>query len=485
MQRGFFFTPMMWYWLSMTIDVANDRITVRVRRKVLAAIGEHALFGAGDTVIVAVSGGADSVALLDILASLEELCLTLVVAHLNHSLRGAESDGDEAFVRELAARYGLPCEVERADVKGMSRARKLSLEEAGRTARHRFLLGLAERYGAHAVALAHHADDQAETVLMRLVRGAGGTGLAGIAPKTSGLVRPLLGVTRGEIEAYLRSRQLPFRTDSSNADTIFLRNRVRLELLPYLATYNPSVRDRLVATAEALAADEALLEEVTNRAVACHGSAANGLCVAGVRTEPLGVRLRLYRRLLHLTKGDLNRISSRHLYAIDRLVFSERPNGSLTLPAGAVVARRYDTLSFAVLTADAPAGGAELALDGPGTYSLPGGGMLKVEEADFPGLWQDVPPGVAFFDADAAPFPWLVRTFRAGDRIVPLGMAGHKKVKDLFIDAKVPPEARRRTPLLFSGGRLIWVCGLRVSAESRITGLTGRVVRAEILDFTP
>lgn len=459
---------------------------MRVRNKALATIREHSLFSAGDTVIVAVSGGADSVALLDILASLKEFRLTLIVAHLNHCLRGSESDGDEAFVRELAARYGLPCEVDRADVQGISRRNKLSLEEAGRVARHAFLHWLAARHRASVIAMAHHADDQAETVLMRLLRGAGGTGLAGIAPKTCDrLVRPLLGVTRGEIESYLRARQMTFRTDSSNADTKFLRNRVRHELLPYLASYNPSVRDRLVAAAEALAADEALLEELVDGAIARHGTEGNGLSMSGVRTEPLGVRLRLYRRALLLAKGNLARIGSRNLQAIDRLVFSARPNGTLTLPDGVRVARRYDAVTFAPAPEEALAELPERVLEGPGTYAIPGGGALQVEEAGFTGAWQGVPASVAYFDADAAPFPWLVRTFKAGDRIMPLGLAGHKKVKDLFIDEKVPLAARRRVPLLFSGERLIWVCGLRISAETRLTERTGRVIRAEILDFTP
>lgn len=454
----------------------------------MKTIGAHSLFVSGDTVVVAVSGGADSVALLDILACLTEFSLNLVVAHLNHSLRGAESDGDETFVRELAARYGLPCEVARADVKELSRRDRLSLEEAGRMARYAFLDEVAARRRAGVIALGHHADDQSETVLMRLLRGAGTTGLAGIAPKAGGrLVRPLLGVTRSEIEAYLRSRGICYRDDSTNADTNFLRNRVRHELLPYLATFNPSVRDRLVATAEALAADEELLEQVTDAAFARHAAPGSmvALRVAGLAAEPVGVRMRLYRRAILLAKGDLARIGSRHLRAVDDLTGSARPNASLTLPDGVRVARNYETVSFGLSPERAAAGLHEILLDGPGAYPLPGGGTLLIEEAPVPGGWDGAPPAVACFDAETAPFPWLVRTFRAGDRIMPLGMSGRKKVKDLFIDEKVPLASRRRLPLLFCGERLIWVCTLRVAAQTRVTGRTSRVIRAEILDFTP
>jgi tRNA(Ile)-lysidine synthase len=460
-----------------------------MRNQVMKYISEQQLCDRGATVIVAVSGGADSVALLDILASLAELQLKLIVAHLNHSLRGAESDGDEAFVRELAAQYGLPCEVGRADVRELSNMHKLSLEEAGRAARYAFLHQLAAQYRAHAIALAHHADDQAETVLMRLLRGAGASGLAGIAPKTgNGLIRPLLGITRGEIETYLQARGLAFRTDSSNADTSFLRNRVRHELLPYLATFNPAVRDRLVATAAALAADEVLLEAVTDAAFARYGKISAGevtLCLSGLAQEPAGVRLRLYRRAIFLVKGDLARLGSRHLHDIDRLVFSANPSGSLDLPDDIRVARDYARIFFNSAQERVEHRLPETFLAGPGEYFIPGCGRIMVEEAFFPGPAVEIPPGIAYFDAEAVPFPWLVRAFNAGDRIIPLGMTGHKKVKDIFIDMKVSLERRYRIPLLFSGDRLIWVCGLRVSAETRVTERTVRVLRAEIIDFIP
>lgn len=459
-----------------------------MRKKVLKIIREHSLFGNGDTVIAAVSGGADSIALLDVLVSVEELRLNLVVAHLNHTLRGAESDGDEAFVRQVAEGYGLPCEVERADVRGVSSREKLSLEEAGRVTRHAFLRKVAEKHRASVIALGHHADDQAETVLMRLLRGAGGTGLAGMAPKTADkLVRPLLGVTRGEIEAYLLGRGIAYRIDSSNTDTNFLRNRVRHELLPHLATYNPSVRDRLLVTAEVLAADEAFLEESTDAVFARHGGEGKGgatLCVPGVATEPAGIRFRLYRRAILLAKGDLARIGSSHLRDIDLLVFSARPNGVVFLPDGLRVARSYDALSFSTAERET-AFPFEMLVEGPGSYDLYGGFSLLLEEVLPPASWHGVSRTVAYFDAEAAPFPWLVRTFRPGDRIIPLGMSGHRKVKDIFIDGKVPAGVRRTLPLLFSGEKLIWVCGMKVSAETRVTELTRTVVRAEIIGSTP
>ena len=209
-------------------------------RTVRETIATHALFTPGATVVAAVSGGIDSMVLLDLLASLDEYRLNLVVAHLNHLLRGEESDRDEAFVREAADRHGIPCIVRRIEVRQLAREQRLSLEEAGRVARHELLEQTLGETGARAVALGHHADDQAETVLMRLLRGAGSGGLSGMAHRSGWKVRPLLDAGREQIAEYARIREIPFREDSSNTDRRFLRNRVRHELLPLLVTYNPA-----------------------------------------------------------------------------------------------------------------------------------------------------------------------------------------------------------------------------------------------------
>lgn len=458
-----------------------------MKTKIAQAIVDHRFFDEGDTVIVAVSGGADSVALLDVLASMGGLSLKLIVAHLNHMLRGAESDDDETFVRALAASYGLAADFASVDVKGLSREKKISLEEAGRVARYDFFNEVARRHWARSIALAHHADDQAETVLMRLVRGAGATGLCAISPRSGGnLVRPLLTVTRNEIEAYLRQRGLAYRTDSTNSDTVFLRNRVRHELIPYLETYNPAIRERLVATADALARDEEVLDGITDAAFARHGGEDHGvvtLDVTGCSAEPAGVRLRLYRRAVLRAKGNLERISSGHLRDIDLMLFARKPHMMLSLPDELRVAKSYATISFFPAPAAVHPAGYETVVAGMGVYDLPGGYRLTVKEGLPSAAWGEHSPQAACFDGEAAPFPWLLRTFRPGDRIVPLGMTGHKKVKDLFIDDKVPLDRRRRIPLLFSGDRLLWVGTVRVSAEAAVTGRTRTAIRAEILDM--
>ena len=458
-----------------------------MQKKVIKFIGENDLFTHDDTVVVAVSGGADSVALLDLLAGYGELRLRLVVAHLNHCLRGAESDADEAFVRELAANYGVTFVTQAVDVRALSLREKLSLEEAGRVARYRFFAEIAANCKARVVALAHHADDQAETVLMRLLRGAGGSGLCAMSAKSAGTyVRPLLAVTRREIEAYLSGRGLGFRSDSSNTDTSFLRNRIRHELIPFLKTYNPAITDRLIATADALSEDEALLEKLTTEAFGHHASFGKErliLDVAGVAAEPRGLRLRLYRRAILEVKGNLSRISARHLSDIDALLLSASPNLSLALPDGYLVKRCYGGLIFLHQSNSYQSFPYEFLVDGPGSYPIAGGGVLTVDFGEPPASWQEVPATVAYFDAAAVPFPWLVRSFREGDAFSPLGMTRSKKVKKLFIDRKLPLTARRRVPLLFSGETLFWLGGVLPAESGKVTASTEVVLRAEILDF--
>lgn len=442
--------------------------------KVASYIRWNRLFSRGDTLVVAVSGGADSVALLDILSRLEEYRFRLVVAHLNHRLRGAESDGDEEFVRTLANRYRVQLVAEGVDVKAFCRDHGFSLEEGGRVCRYAFFERVAAKYGAAGIVLAHHADDQAETVLMRLIRGSAGSGLCGMVPRSADgrFVRPLLGITRAEIERYLDGRGLSYRTDSSNADTSFLRNRIRHELIPCLREYNPSIATVLSATAEALAADEELLQSFSREIFYRHAVVRDGVVTVSalaVREELRGGRLRLYRDAIREIKGDLRRISHRHLDDIDRLVHDSKPHMALTLPEGVNIARSYDAVRFSTLAGSPAAVEYEMIIDGPGTFLLPGGFTLSVstEPATFqPGR------GQVLIDMAAAPFPWTVRPFRDGDRLHPSGMTGTKKVKELFMENRVPQDERRRIPLLFSGDELIWVCGIRASSVAAVTERT-------------
>ncbi|WP_224982663.1 tRNA lysidine(34) synthetase TilS [Geomonas agri] len=457
-------------------------------KDLVAIVRNQHLFAPGETVVVAVSGGADSVALLDILTRLEDERLNLVVAHLNHCLRGTESDDDEKFVSDLATRRHLPFVAIRVDVASFAAAEGLSLEDAGRQARYAFFHEVARRRGATSIAVAHHLDDQAETVLIRLLRGSGGTGLSAMAASGDSLVkRPLLQVSRADLEDYLNGRGLTWRTDSTNSDTTILRNSIRHELIPTLRKYNPRISERLAATAEILAADEELLEHLTSSAfdrLAALEEETVTFGVGALLKEHRGLRLRLYRHGLHELQGDLMRIALAHLEAIDRLACSNRPNASLKLPGALRVERCYDLLSFTVVAPQA-AQCWEQVVPGEGDYTLGNGMTLTVQRVAPP---KDLATGsktVAYLSAEAAPFPWLVRPFAHGDRFTPLGMTGSQKVKELFINEKLPLHERSLVPLVFSEGDIVWVAGVRIGEKGRVTSATGAVLRVEILDITP
>lgn len=457
-------------------------------KTLVAKVARQRLFSKGETVVVAVSGGADSVALLDILTHLQEDRLQLVVAHLNHGLRGGASDGDEMFVSALAARYGLPFAVRRADIADLATSSRLSLEDAGRRARYEFLAETAKAHGATSIAVAHHLDDQAETVMIRLLRGAGGSGLSAMASSSQGILkRPLLQVSRADIEQYLKLRELTYRTDSTNADITILRNSIRHELIPFLRKYNPKISDRLAATAEILACDEELLEQLTETAftrLLLPENPAIQFEIAALAQELRGLRLRLYRRALLELRGDLKHIALAHLEAIDRLIASERPNARLKLPGNCFVSRSYGRLSFeAVEQPAAPTW--NLTIAGEGTYLLPNGARLLVQRVARPALLDLGSRRVAYLTPDAAPFPWLLRNFAPGDRFTPLGMTGTQKVKDFFVNEKLPLKERRNIPLLECNGRILWVVGLRMAEQGRLTAATGAALRVEILDITP
>ena len=457
-------------------------ISTTLPARLARIVREQRLFAPDDTIIVALSGGADSTALLDLLSRLPGFSPRLVAAHLNHCLRGTESDRDEEFVRSLAEQYRIPLECRRVDVKEHSRRERLNLEDAGRRARIGFLSELRDSWHATAVALAHHADDQAETVLMRLLRGAGPGGLAGM-PYRNGreFIRPLLGVTRAELAAYLAERGLAWREDASNQDTAFLRNRIRHDLLPMLEQYNPAIRERLAATATVLSDEHNLLNQLAKEFVdrACTKDGDTFTCsVRHLSEQPPALRRRLLRLLLERLAGNLDHFTGQHIAAIEHLLDSSRPNAVLNLPQRIIALREYGSLVLRRTLAPPLPVMDELAITGTGHYPLPGGRSLTLTSVPAAAITEPLASDTALFNPDRNPFPWHVRMFQNGDRIVPFGMTGSKKVKELFIDAKVPLSQRRNIPLLFCGDTLLWVCGLRASQLARLDDTTGRAIKA-------
>ena len=456
-----------------------------ILRKVRRTLLEHRMTRPGDRIIVGVSGGPDSVCLLHLLHRLgKSLRIELVAAHFDHGLRPEQDPEETRFVEDLAASMDIPVETGRAGMRIREKAG--CLEEESRRARYRFLHGTAEKYRAQRIALGHHQNDQAETVLMRLLRGSGPAGLSGIPPLRDGtIIRPLLRVRREEILSYLEKTGLSFVTDPSNADPRFLRNRIRMELLPLLETYQPRVIERLARTAGIMREDEAFLvktaQDWISRRAEIHDGADLRLPAAALAALPEALATRAVRCAVLKTAGTLRRVTRRHIDAVLRLAAGRKSQAATDLPNGIAVRRVYGTLVFSAGRPERPPA-FHHDLEGPGTFYLePPGCRVVLEEIPGPlSPKEHAAPGRALLDRDRIGYPLVIRNFRAGDRFIPLGMKGRRKLKDFFIDLKLPSGARASVPILLHRNRILWVGGLRIDDRFKVTPDTRNVLRVTI-----
>ena len=438
---------------------------------VARTIARHGMVAAGERVLVALSGGPDSVALLGALHALAaRLQVHLAAAHFNHGWRGAESDRDQACASGVAARLGVPCVVGSAAALPPRHNR----EAHGRAERYTFLERVAAAQGCARIATGHTADDQAETVLLHLLRGAGWDGLAGIPPvRDTTVIRPLIGWERRDVLAFLDEQGLPFCHDSSNTDRRFLRNRVRYDVLPHLQALNPRATQHLAAAAALAAAERAALDEW---AAARVGPDAE-LTVTMLQAVASGLRGRLVRAWLRRHRGDVQRLSAAHVHAVVDLALGARPNAEVTLPGGRVV-RTYDALVWVVDRPQAvPDVDCEIV---PGRVIELAGGWRIVAAVDPRPDTPVAPPAdlwTCIADADLVAVPLRVRCGRAGDRVQPLGMTGHRKLQDVFVDRKVPRPVRRACPVVTVADTVLWVPGVVRSAHALIGPGTRTVLR--------
>lgn len=449
----------------------TDPFVSAVRR----TLARYPMFDRGDRVVAAVSGGPDSTALLLALAELVgEWEIEVIAAHLDHGLRGAESARDREAAGRLAALVGVPFRAETlpagrlADVPG-------GVEQTARRARYEFLRRVAAETGARRIATGHTRDDQAETVLLRLLRGSRVAGLAGIRPvRGDGVVRPLIDVTREEVRAFLARRGVPAMTDSSNADDRFTRNRIRRDLLPVLRGFNPRIVAHLAALAETCAGQPGGEDALALALLRAHGDAEGGLPVALLGDLPVEARRVLVRVWLGQVRGHLRRIATAHLDALARCGPSGR---TVELPGGERVVNAHGVLRFA-RPEGPPAFPPALLLPGQRVqlgrrWQIEASAVERLAAApDMPtSLWQ------AVFDADHLRMPVTVRRWRPGDRMRPLGMRGHRKLSDIFIDGKVPRAARHAVPIVEAGGEIVWVPGLIRSDVAKVAPGTSCVLR--------
>ena len=425
------------------------------------------------------------------------LDFALHVAHADHGLRGEESREDARFVEEEAHGLGLPFTLGRLDVSALRAERRLSLEEAAREARYAFLADTASALGAPAIALGHTADDQAETLLMRLLRGSGSAGLAGMTAVSLlpaarrgvriALVRPLLDFTKAETRAYCTFRGVTPREDSSNASLEITRNRVRLELLPMLERYNPRIREALLRLGASAALDHDFISQAAGEARdwLATDSEQGGVSIsrAGFLALHPALRRHLLRQVYAELAGSAVGLSHRHVEDMARLA-SGRTGARLALPGGLAFEVGYDTLRLAPANAQpeaaAPIAG-EHALSIPGETSV--GGWLVLAELPAPSATPiTTGPLRAALDADRVGSGLHVRSRWPGDRINPLGMTGTRKVQDVMVDERTPAADRDGTPLVVSEHGVAWVVGHRMAHWARVREDTQRVL---VLEFRP
>lgn len=440
-------------------------------------IARHRMLEPGQMVLVAVSGGPDSLALLDILLQLSpELALRLAVAHLDHGLR-PDSAADADFVAAFAAERGLTCYRERVDVAALLRGSGQSPEAVARAVRYAFFERAVAATGAQRVALGHNADDQAETVIMRLLRGAGSEGLSGIPPVRMPYIRPLIETPRTEIEAYCRARGLAARRDPTNADPAYTRNRIRHELLPMLKSYNPRLVPALCELAERLRSEA---DYIAGQADAALAASRVGEALSCSRLLALPVALqRAVLRAYYVRATGAEPLAHFHVERLRELAGARTPTQH-QLPGGFFA--RSEGGCLIIARGEEEFAPFELVPRVPGLTPLPSGEMLAAWLTE-PGVydWSVVNARrQAFLDYQACG-DFVVRNRRPGDRIRLPGVPGDKKLQDVLVDAKLPRAQRDRLPLLARGRDILWIPGLRVSERVKVTPATRVVLALQLL----
>ena len=489
---------------------------------IAAFIDQHHLLPPGGEVIVAVSGGADLLCLLHVL---HQLCgpgkryaaVHLHAAHLNHQLRAGASEQDAAAVERVVGAWGLPFTCGKIDVPALARSEHRSIEEAARLARYRFLREVAH---GQPIAVAHHADDQVETLLLHYLRGSGLSGMVGMQPRQRDIIRPLLEVTHAQTVAYCQQHGIEPVEDVSNADPAYTRNRIRHQLLPLMESINPGFRATLLRSSAILRSDfeyiETQIDACWPQVIISEQEDAINLRGEALATLPLNLQRHLLRRVTAHLCGGQSPLEPRHYALIEHLLQgpADRQARSLDLPQALRVTRILHNVTFAHLYAigftqpvgidgerdkSRPHTGEEVTLSIPGEVAVPGtpwiaraemltGTLLEkaieaLRREDWPEVWHLLPASryVVYIDASSVGTSLQARTRRPGDRLQPLGMLHEKKVQDVLVDKRIARPARDSIPLFFSASHCIWLAGIALDERARLTGNTEHIVRLSII----
>jgi tRNA(Ile)-lysidine synthase len=465
----------------------NGMLFPAIVSKVLSTAAKHGMFAHGDRILIGLSGGPDSVCLLHILATVRgKYNLGLHALSIDHQLRPGETEKETAFCRRICEQYDMPFTAQSIDVKSYAQTAKLNIQEAARQLRYRAYEETSCEINANKIALGHTADDQAETLLMHLLRGSGTTGLAGIPPVRKNIIRPLIEIERKEIEDFLTTTGIDSIIDSSNTKKDYVRNRVRLSLMPMLREFNPDITGTLSKTAAIFRDEERYFEILVTKAlmklISRKTETRIELFLAPFGTMDKVIMRRVLRRAVDATRG-LRGITFIHIEDMVSLIRNGAPGDRLYLPGGIRVIKDYATV---ILTSEAPI------MLNPCTLNLPGetilkeaGILIKASEAEFEesgaaALTAGLSKSLGVFDADILQFPLTARPRKDGDFFYPLGFGKRKKLQDFFVDQKVPRDERNRIPLILSGDDIIWVVGHRADERFKVTEKTKRVVQLDV-----
>ncbi|TDX59119.1 tRNA lysidine(34) synthetase TilS [Orenia marismortui] len=455
--------------------------------KVEDTINKYKLLNNGDRVLIGVSGGPDSLALLHVLKSLKDKYdLYLHIAHLDHMIRGKESAEDARFVEKIAREWEIPITTKAYDVKSYQQEEGLSPEDAARQVRYEFFFELTEKFNINKIAVGHHANDQAETVVMKFLRGAGLKGLGGIYPRQGKVIRPFIDLTREEIENYCFSHQLNPRIDKSNFEDIYLRNKVRLDLIPSLEKdYNNNLIATLNRTADLLREEENFLTRYTTKKL-------EEITLSKVddklildKEELLDLDLAIQRRIIresyNFLQKDYKDLYYNHVELVLELIKNSETGSQLDLPQDISVRLNYNEIIFAVKAEnDIDYFNYKLSIGVKKLHKL--GLQINSKVCDKNYSWQETlsNPSIACFDLDKIGKEFYLRQRKDGDRFYPLGMKGSKKLKDFLIDNKISLDKRDQIPIFTTlEGDIFWVGGLRVDNRFKITNETEKILMIE------
>lgn len=455
-----------------------------MEKTLIETVRKYQMLAEGDKVLVGISGGPDSVALAHwLMSQREEFGIEVILAHYHHGLRGEEADEDERFVRTLAEEWQLPYYTGKIPLKEILSKEHGNLQAKAREYRYRFFRETAEKIGANKVAVAHHLDDQTETILMRLIRGTGVGGLAGIPylrPLSRGImvIRPFLDVRRSEIEEYLKRYQLPYRIDSSNKKTDYLRNRLRIEFLPELNLINPNLPASIKQLAEMVREDEDHLqreaEELLSGIITHRDAEEIRISLNQWRRIPLALQRRAIKLICNYLVHVEEEIPFYHIEAVRKLFAEDKPR-LWDMPWQISVGSRYGEGIFRVKKKERR-GGFSYPLQVPGSLWI--GEIGRRLSSSIVHEMVHVEGEHAFFDYEKVKSmgPLYLRSRREGDQLFLKGLGGHKKVKDIFIDEKVPREERDLIPILTAGENLLWIPGFRRANLAEVDEKTKKIL---------